>query len=211
MRAELLAAAALLLLPGCAACDAEHLFVGAKQGDLRAIHELGELGDPAIPPPNSVGLKRVDEAMVLLAARLAAPGATRDPFARRHTFEALRRLVQRSRPIYRDRHPELLDPLLGDADPELRWRCAWLLGRLELSRPALHGLVRDPAPQVAKQAVWALGHAKRDEGAVATLLTALDRPETEQEAVAALRRQTGDPAPKTAEAWREWARRRPGG
>lgn len=193
-----------LALAGCQTCDASASFAAAERGELRSIHEVGELGDPAIPPPNSYGLKRISEGYALLTPHLQSS----DPFARLHAFEALRRLIQRSKPLFRDSHRELLDPVLTGEDPELRWRAAWLLGRLELSRPALHALTRDEDPRVAERAVWALGRAK-DSDAVGVLLAALEREETREPAIAALQRTTGKRKIGTAEGWRAWAKEQP--
>lgn len=204
MSRALLAGLCALALAGCQTCDGSATFAAAEQGELRSIHEVGELGDPAIPPPNSYGLKRIGEGYALLAPHLQSD----DPFVRLHTFEALRRLIQRSKSLFRDSHRELLDPLLTGEDPELRWRAAWLLGRLELTRPALHALTKDEDRRVAERAVWALGQAK-DTAAVEVLLAALEREETRDPAIKALQRTTGKRRIETVEGWQAWAKEQP--
>lgn len=193
-------------LAGCKACDGSATFAAAEQGQLRAIHELGELGDPVIPPPHVYQLKQINEGYAALLPHLESS----DPFVRLHAFEALRRLIQRSKPMFRDRHRELLDPVLSGEDPELRWRAAWLLGRLELTRPALHALTKDEDARVAERAVWALGQAK-DRDAVEVLLAALERQETRAPAIKALQRTTGERKIETLEGWRAWAQEQPPG
>lgn len=192
---------------GCTVCTGAELFEQVKQGQVRAIHEVGELGDPVVPPPRTVDLKRIDQAFEALEPHLKSI----DRFKRLMAVEATRRLAQRARSLYRDRYPSLLDATLSDADPELRWRAAWTLGRLGLTRPALHKAARDPHERVAERAVWALGEAK-DENAIPELLAALDRKgRVSTSAVASLQKITGKELPD-AKAWRAWgkARQKPG-
>ena len=180
-------------------CDGSQTFAAAEAGDLDAIYELGEWADPRVPSSKGA-VKRVEEAYALLSGLLAAE----DPAVRATAFESARRLVRRSRPIYRDKFPALLDPFLVDPDPWFQWRTAWTLGDLELTRPALRALVADPDVRVARWAAWALGRA-RDDQATMALVGALDRSiEVAEAAAAALDRihgtNLGDPA-----AWRERA------
>jgi hypothetical protein len=193
-----------LLLPLCASgcagtCDTKLLFEQAKNGKLRAIHEVGELGNPTIPSARSA-VPPMTTAFAVLAERTTAS----DGFERVAVVEALRRLGSRSVATYRIGHRDLFDPLLSDSLPEVRWRTAWALGRMELSSDALRAAMRDPDERVAERAVWAVGRA-RDKKAEVSLLQSLDREGMVQaQAMHALRRITGLKF-DTADAWRESA------
>jgi HEAT repeat protein len=179
--------------------DGSELVAAAEAGEPRAIHELGELADPRIPagkvPPPALSV-----AYETLAEHLQSD----DGFVRIHTVEALRRLTTRSRAVYRDRYPGLLDPALSDPVADVRWRAAWALGRLELTSAALRAAALDPNVLVAERAVWALGRA-RDEDAPPFLLRALDREPLQAAAMRALRRVTGLRLDDDPEAWRRSA------
>lgn len=207
MRTEPLAALALALVlatSGCySTCDGSELFARAAEGELAAIHELGELGDPRVPSTHA-RVRAIREAFPVLAPFLE----DEDPKVRLVATEALRRLAQRRPDIYRIHGGDLLDRPLTDADPEIRWRAAWALGRVEQTGPALRAAAADPDERVAERAVWALGRA-RDEEAVPALIESLGRGgRVAAQATRALRRVTGlrfdDP-----EEWQRWAREAP--
>ena len=192
-----------LALSGCASCSGSEVFEGAARGELRAVHELGEWGDPLVPPPQTYALAGVPAALEALRPHLAHA----NPFHRLVALESFRRLGQRAKGLVRTRFPELADPLLADPDPELRWRAAWTLGRLELTRPGLRVAASDPDLRVAERALWALGEA-RDPEAVDALLANLERPAPlPARAEASLRRITGLKLSSPA-AWQEWAAKR---
>lgn len=203
MRTELLAALAVALglgASGCySTCDGSELFARAAEGELEAIHELGELGDPRIPSTHA-RVRAIREAFPVLAPFLS----DEDPEVRLVATEALRRLAQRRPDIYRIHGGDLLDRPLTDADPEIRWRAAWALGRVERTRPALRAAAADPDERVAERAVWALGRA-RDEEAVPALVEALGRGgRVAAQASRALRRVTGLRF-ESPDEWRRWA------
>lgn len=205
-RTALSAAGCALLsvaLGGCASCSGDESFAAAARGDLRGVHELGELGDPLVPPPQSSSLRKISDALAALKPHLAHE----NPFHRLVALESVRRLAQRAKSVVRSRYPDLLDPLLRDPDPELRWRAAWTLGRLELTRPELRSATRDPDLRVAERALWALGEA-RDAEALGELVAALDRPEPLPAAAAAALRRTTGLKLASPEAWKEWSAKR---
>ncbi len=164
-----LAALAALALAGCV-CDSYAVLREAQRGDPDAMAELAEQGDPRVPSSSSLVDPRLEEAIAALASHLAAT----DPHLRLLALEGVRKVAERQRDIYRARFDGLLDPLLADPDPELRWRAAWALGRLDVRSPALRKATADPDPRVAERALWAVG-ATRDEGAIREMLTGLDR------------------------------------
>lgn len=197
------AALVALLLAGCGACDGYAEVAAARSGDVEAIQLAGELGDPRIPSSSSLVDARIDEAIAAVASSLFVE----DPTRRLAALESVRLLGTRARNVYRSRFPTLLDPLLQDPLPEVRWRAAWALGRLERPSPALRAAMRDPDDRVAERAVWATGEARDEEG-LPDVVQALQRPALERQAVRALRRITGLRL-ETAEDWRAWAARRP--
>lgn len=193
----------LLAAVGCGTCRGSRLAADVETGDVAAIHELGELGDPIIPPPRTIELVRLDQALELLRPHLKQ----RDVFKRLQTVEAIRRISGRNRALIRDRYPDLLDGVLADAEPEVRWRVAWTLGRLGMDRPGLHPLVADPHPRVAERAAWALQEA-RSQKAIPALLAALGRPApVGPRVIEALQTITGLKH-TDADAWRSWAKQR---
>lgn len=201
MRTRLLALTATLVA-GCTYCDGREELERARQGDVAAIQQAGELGDPRIPASASLVDPRIDEAIAAVASHLDST----DPFIRLQALESVRRLAQRARDVYRNRFPSLFDRLLTDPEAAVRWRAAWALGRLERTSPELRAAAADPDPLVAERAVWALGQARDDE-AVDALVAALDREEPiAARACAALARVTGQRHPDRA-AWQEWGRR----
>jgi hypothetical protein len=190
----------LALLTGCVSyCDADAELAAARAGDLAAIHELGELGNPRVPS-SWAPVPRMDQGFDALIPFLDHE----DPFVRLTALEGLRTLSQRARDVQRDRYPDLFDTPLADPEPQLRWRAAWALGRLERSRPGLARALGDPEPRVAERAAWALGQA-RDEAAVEALIGALDRDEelVLASALQALARITDESHPTPA-AWKAW-------
>lgn len=160
---------AALALAGCV-CDSYAVLREAERGDPDAMAELAEHGDPRVPSSSSLVDPRLEEAIAALASHLAAT----DPHARLLALEGVRKVAERQRDVYRARFDGLLDPLLQDPDPELRWRAAWALGRLDVRSPALRKATADPDPRVAERALWAVG-ATRDEGAIREMLAGLDR------------------------------------
>jgi hypothetical protein len=164
-----LPALAVLALAGCT-CDSYAVLREAERGVPDAMAELAEQGDPRVPSSSSLVDPRLEEAIAALASHLAAS----DPHLRLLALEGVRKVAERQRDIYRARFDGLLDPLLVDPDPELRWRAAWALGRLDVRSPALRKATADPDPRVAERALWAVG-ATRDEGAIREMLAGLDR------------------------------------
>jgi hypothetical protein len=194
---------ALPLLSGCFTfCDGKEMMSKARAGNVRYVHELGELGNPLIPaaksaPPN------LREAFQILAERLGDS----DEFKRLAAVEALRRLATRSPGTYRDHFRDLLDPLLRDPFPQIRWRAAWALGRMQLSSQALRSASEDPDDEVAERVIWALGRA-RDSKAESVLVAALDRsPRVQRQAIGALKRVTGMRLGDDPQAWKDSARK----
>jgi len=194
---------AVALFSGCAgACDGQSVLADARAGKPHAMIEAGEWGDPPIPSSQQQ-VPSPREAFSALVPLLSAA----ESHQRLRALEALRRLSRRFKPLYRDQFPGTFDPLLSDDDPEIRWRAAWGLGRLELSSPALREAVRDPVDRVAERAVWAVGRA-RDDLALGLLVGALDRGDrVAQSAVLALGRVTSEGWTEPQE-WRAWARER---
>jgi HEAT repeat protein len=191
-----------LALAGCGACDGYAEVERARSGEVEALQVAGELGDPRIPSSSSLVDARIDEAIAAVASSLFVD----DPTRRIAAVESVRLLGTRARNVYRSRFPTLLEPLLQDPLPEVRWRAAWALGRLERPSLALRAAMEDPDDRVAERAVWATGEA-RDEEAVADVARALDRPALERQAARALRRITGLRL-ETPDQWRAWAARR---
>lgn len=188
------------LLSSCTTfCAGERLLDEARQGDPRAVHEAGEFGDPLVPVCKGT-VPVLAKAYEALRPNLAAHDAN----LRLIAVEALRRLSARSRSLYRDRFAGLLDPLLFDPEPEVRWRAAWALGRLRLSCEALRKAALDPVDRVAERAVWALGEA-RDERAAPYLLRAIERPSLLAVGARSLRRITGLEIGADLEAWQRAA------
>ena len=197
----LLSALIAFPLTGCASCSGDGLFTSAATGELRAVHELGEFGAPLVPPPQTYGLRRLDEAYDALRPHLAH----KNPFHRLVALEALRHLAQRSRGMFATRFPDLFDSLLDDPDPELRWRAAWALGRIALGRPGLQRAAQDEDLRVADRAIWALGQVRSpDPGVVPLLLASLDRDPLSARVMDSLRALTGE-RHETPQAWRAWA------
>lgn len=194
---------ALALTSGCYTFDdGTEVFEAAERGDVAAIHALGELGDPRVPSSKRA-VRPIREAYPILIMHLD----DEDPFRRLAALESIRRLAERRRDQYRLYAKGSLDPLLGDPDPEIRWRAAWALGRIGFPCAGLRAATTDPEPRVAERAVWAIGEA-RDEEAVPELLAALARPApVGQRATWALQRATGLTLGTVAE-WRQWARDR---
>lgn len=192
----------LLLGTGCASfCDGKTMMTEARAGNLRYVHEVGELGNPVIPSAKASPPK-VREAYEILAERLKET----DDFERLVAVEALRRLTTRSAATYRDHFRGLFDPMLSDPLPQIRWRAAWALGRMELSSDALRNAAKDSDDDVAERAVWALGRA-RDDKAQPALVVALDRsPAIQRQAIAGLKRITGLKLGDDPQAWRDSAR-----
>ncbi len=199
---RLLALAALpLLVGGCfSACDGKHLIDRAASGDMRGIHEAGELADSKIPSSRTPPPKLRD-AYAAIKPHLS----DEDPYKRLRALEALRRLSTRSPSIYRDDFRDMFDPLLSDTDAQIRWRAAWALGRMILSSEALRKAALDPDDRVAERAVWALGQA-RDDDARLQLLSALDRPALQKQTIRSLKRITGLRLGDDVEAWKAAAR-----
>jgi HEAT repeat protein len=196
-----LALLAAALVAGCGTCDDREELERARQGDVAAIQQTGELGDPRIPASAALVDPRIDEAIAAVASHLDSA----DPFIRLQALESVRRLAQRARDVYRNRFPTLFDRLLSDPEAEVRWRAAWALGRIERTSPELRGAALDPHPLVAERAVWALGQA-RDDAAVDVLVTTLDRDDAvAAQAAASLARITGLRHPDVA-GWRAWGR-----
>lgn len=194
--------AATPFVSGCRSCNGDEVFAQAAEGQLGAVHEVGEWAAPMVPPPGTYGLRRLDEAFEALRPHLSNP----NPFHRLVALEALRRLARRAPGMCATRFPELFDPLLEDPDPELRWRAAWALGRIELSRPGLYQAADDPDPRVAERALWALGQIRKpSEVVISVLLNALRRPALVERAMESLRARTGVQR-TTREAWLEWAK-----
>lgn len=192
-----------LLLSGCGTCSGAHLRTGVEKGDVAAIHEMGELGDPIIPPPRTIELLRLDQAIELLRPHLTSS----DRFRRLQTVEALRRIGARNSGLVRDRYPDLFDGVLADPDAEIRWRVAWTLGRLGFDRPGLIPLVADPQPRVAERAAWALEQS-RCQKAIPALLAAVNRPApVGPRAIEALQTITGLQHPDAA-SWQAWGKQR---
>ncbi|MEZ6188869.1 MAG: HEAT repeat domain-containing protein [Planctomycetota bacterium] len=191
---------ALPLLAGCIPfCDGNAVVERAKQGDVVALHELGELGDPVIPSnsrPNPTPLT----AFTTLIPFLQDP----DPTRRLTAFEGLRRLSQRFPSMQRDSYADLFDISLGDPEPEIRWRACWALGRLRHSRRGLATATRDPVPRVAERACWALGRCEERRG-VPALIEALDREVLVRDAAcAALEKITQAGHGQDVAAWKTW-------
>lgn len=200
------AALALLLLglPGLTACSCDPYapLAGTREGDLDALNELGELGDPRVPSHSATSNPSIDDAIAAVGSHLDA----RDRDVRLAALDAVRRLAERARDRYRSRFAGLLDPLLLDPDPEVRWRAAWALGRLDQRVPGLRRAASDPDDRVAERAIWALGTVG-DDRAIRDLLGALDRPKPVAErAMWALERCTATRQPDAA-AWRAWGKR----
>ena len=190
-----------LALGGCVSyCDAEAELAAARAGDLAAIHELGELGNPRIPS-NWAPIPRLSQAFDALIPFLDDA----DPFVRLTALEGLRTLSQRARDVQRDRYPDLFDQPLADPEPQIRWRAAWALGRVGLYRGALVTALGDPEPRVAERAAWALGEAG-ERSAMDALIAALDHPDARvtDAAQTALQAITGEAEPRDAAGWRAW-------
>jgi HEAT repeat protein len=185
-------------LPGCISyCDCAPWLDRVSRGDPAAINELAELGRPRIPT-SAIPLASIEDAFVAILPN----SQSTDPYVRELAVDALRRLAERAPDVFRDRHVAAFDRALQDPLANVRYRAAWALGRVEIARPPLRALSRDPAPPVAAMACWALGRA-RDDGALVDLAAALDRGgPVRAAALAALERTTGrgqmsDPAWKT--------------
>lgn len=197
--------AALLLLcaalAGCA-CDPYAALEGTRAGDVEAIAELSDLGDPRVPSHSAISNPSIDDAIAAVGSHLDA----RDRDVRLTALDGVRRLAERARDRYRSRFAGLLDPLLLDPDPEVRWRAAWALGRLDQRVPGLRRAASDPDDRVAERAVWALGTVG-DDRAIRDLLGALDRSgPVAQRAMWALERCTATRQPDAA-AWKAWGKR----
>lgn len=193
-------ATACLPLAGCLTfADGREELEQARLGRARYVHEVGELGDPKVPAGPAL-TANPDQAIEAIRPWLASP----DRDLRLTTVEGLRRLAQRAPSLVKTRFPDLFDPALADADPGVRWRAAWALGRIGLSRPLLRAALLDPVARVAERAAWALGQA-RDDSAVEPLLAALEREEPVASAAAlALERVTGAKLGRDPAAWRGW-------
>lgn len=192
------------LLAGCAFQDGRYELEQARLGRARYVHEASELGDPKVPAGPAL-TPNPDEAILAVRPWLGSP----DRDLRLTAIEGLRRLAQRAPSLVKTRFPDLFDAPLEDADPAVRWRAAWALGRLGLSRPPLLAALGDPVPRVAERAAWALGRA-RDPEAVPALVEALSREEpVASAAAAALERVTGERHGSDPAAWRSWAEDRP--
>lgn len=188
------------LLGGCIPiCDSTVIVARAKAGDVVAVHELGELGDPVIPS-NSSPTPPALTAFDTLIPYLQDP----DPTLRLTALEGLRRLAQRFPSMQRDSYADLFDHSLVDPEPEIRWRAAWALGRLGQTRKGLGLATRDPQPRVAERACWALGRCEERRG-VPFLIEALDRePLVRDAACAALEKITHEAHGQDVAAWRAW-------
>jgi HEAT repeat protein len=189
MRSDRLVVLGLIVaaLPGCISyCDCAPWLSRASQGDPAAINELAELGRPRIPT-SAIPLAGIEDAFVAIVPNTQSP----DPYVRELAVDALRRLAERAPDVFRDRHVAAFDHALLDPLANVRYRAAWALGRVEITRPPLRTLARDPAPHVAAMACWALGRARDDE-ALVDLAAALDRGgPVRAAALAALERTTG--------------------
>jgi len=199
-RGVLCLALGALTLAGCIPiCDSTVIVERAKAGDVVAVHELGELGDPVIPS-NSSPTPPPLTAFDTLIPYLQDP----DPTLRLTALESLRRLAQRFPSKQRDSYASLFDQSLVDSEPEIRWRACWALGRLAHTRKGLGLATRDPEPRVAERACWALGRCEERRG-VPYLIEALDRePLVRDAACAALEKITNEGHGQDVAAWRAW-------
>jgi hypothetical protein len=202
MRSDRLVMLGLIVaaLPGCISyCDCAPWLERAPRGDPAAINELAELGRPRIPT-SAIPLAQIEDAFVAIRPNLSST----DPYLRVLSVDALRRLTERAPDIFRNRHVDVFDGALQDSLADVRYRAAWALGRVEVARPPLRALARDPAPHVAAMACWALGRA-RDDGALVDLAAALDRGGlVRTAALAALERTTGR-SQMSDDAWKAFA------
>lgn len=204
MRAECCALA--LLLSGClGGAGGRARLEAARAGLPRALHEVGELGDPRVPAGRAAS-PRIDEALDALRPWAAKGGLA----TRLAAVEGLRRLAERTPGLVRGRYQDLFDRPLEDPAPEVRWRAAWAIGRLGLARPGLLRALNDPSPRVAERAAWATGRAG-DPGAVPALIEALGgEPLVAVSAEAALNALTGQRLGRDPAAWRAWVNATPG-
>ena len=187
-------------LQGCLSfCDGKPELEGARQGEPWALHEVGETGDGPVPSSASLEDASLQDAYAALAPSLASS----DPHRKLLALEGVRRLTVRGRDVFR-RHRELVEPLLADPDPEVRWRAAWTLGRAGVTSPGLRAAVADADPLVAERAIWALGEAA-DKTAAPELVAALDRDgDVGAAAARALGAVTGLGYGNDRAAWRAW-------
>ncbi|MCA8921804.1 MAG: HEAT repeat domain-containing protein [Planctomycetes bacterium] len=192
--------ALLATLAGCVPmCDGAAVVARAKAGEVVALHELGELGDPMVPS-NSRPDPTPLTAFTTLIPFLQDP----DPTRRLTALEGLRRLAQRFPSMQRDSYADLFDISLADPEPEIRWRACWALGRLKCTRRGLGEATRDPVARVAERACWALGECEERRG-VPRLIEALERePLVRDAACAALEAITRAGHGRDVEAWRTW-------
>jgi hypothetical protein len=150
-------------LPGCISyCDCAPWLDRVSRGDPAAINELAELGRPRIPT-SAIPLASIEDAFVAILPN----SQSTDPYVRELAVDALRRLAERAPDVFRDRHVAAFDRALQDPLANVRYRAAWALGRVEIARPPLRALSRDPAPPVAADPAWktfASEEAKRLEG-----------------------------------------------
>ncbi len=194
-------------LQGCLSfCDGKPELEAARQGEPWALHEVGETGDGPVPSSASLEDASLKDAYAALAPSLASS----DPHRKLLALEGIRRLTVRGRDVFR-RHRDLVEPLLQDPDPEVRWRAAWTFGRAGITSSGLRAAVGDADPLVAERAIWALGEAA-DKTAAPELVAALDRDgDVGAAAARALGALTGLGYGGDRAAWRAWWARSLGG